>query len=80
MPARWRAGPKYLRKHRTLACRLAPGLPVRLRGLRRCQTIARDLDCRTDRVRRRAVCIESLVTVLREDPAEHAEAQDATLA
>jgi len=55
-------------------------LPVRFRGLPRCHTIVRDLDCRTDRVRRRAVCIESLVTVLREDPAEHAEAQDATLA
>ena len=75
MPARWRAGPKYLWKHRTLACRLAPGLPVGFRGLPRCHTIVRDLDCRTDRVRRRAVCIESLVTVLREDPAEHAEAQ-----
>ena len=75
MPARWRAGPKYLWKHRTLACRLAPGLPVRFRGLPRCHTIVRDLDCRTDRVRRRAVCIESLVTVLREDPAEHAEAE-----
>ena len=75
MPARWRAGPKYLWKHCTLACRLAHGLPVRFRGLPHCHTIVRDLDCRTDRVRRRAVCIESLVTVLREDPAEHAEAQ-----